>query len=622
MSKESKKLELLNKKAKQEIRKQQKDQLESNKIDKIFLAVKQKCIEQNLDFSKVNKLNLKKRYTRFLVSCQKHGNIEVTSESFSDKITSKICKRCKEEDVKAKNRKKSVDVLKLIYKDYDFSKVDFYSEDGKVKVICKKHGEFEAFCYKRNKNKQICPFCLEEEQSIVLINKIKSVNENYEIKEINFNLKVVTLFCNKHGIFKQFFSKIFSGHGCTECFKEFKNKRSESIPLKISGYELLSKFKKMYNNCYTYQIEDNNFYFKNQKIKIYCKTHGEFIQYIGKHLTGFECQLCSKIAGGHYSTENFIKRAKKIHGDKYDYSKTECKKSHDDITIICKKHGEFKQKAYNHINGCDCLKCSTKESSKESEIIEFIKLNCNFNIITKDRSNIFEIDILIKDLNLAFEINGVFWHTEVYVPSNFHLNKTNVCKQKDIDLIHIYEDDWLYKKEIVKSRILSLIRSTKFLNLNNFVIKNIDTQQNLLFLNENSLENYKSDINLGLFVDEKIISVINFEKNNLKNEYIITNYCSILNCVYKDWYKYLFQYFIKTYNPENVLFYIDRSWFRFYEEIINDLNFKFLHDLLPTYKYVVNNIRVDESEYIKKHNETKRRYSKIYDSGISVYSLK
>lgn len=69
------------------------------------------------------------------------------------------------------------------------------------------------------------------------------------------------------------------------------------------------------------------------------------------------------------TTEEFIKRAREIHGDTYDYSKVEYKTTRDKITIICPVHGEFEQSPNNHLRGRGCPKCANniKKTLEEFE---------------------------------------------------------------------------------------------------------------------------------------------------------------------------------------------------------------------------------------------------------------
>ena len=90
------------------------------------------------------------------------------------------------------------------------------------------------------------------------------------------------------------------------------------------------------------------------KVIITCKEHGDFEQRAGDHLVGKGCAKCS---GAHqYSTAEWIIEAKKVHGDRYDYSKTVYVRRHDGVIITCKEHGDFEQVASNHARGYGCSK--------------------------------------------------------------------------------------------------------------------------------------------------------------------------------------------------------------------------------------------------------------------------
>lgn len=109
------------------------------------------------------------------------------------------------------------------------------------------------------------------------------------------------------------------------------------------------------------------------KICIICPEHGEFWQTPTMHLKGQGCKKCY----GNYksSTTEFVKKSRKIHGDKYDYSKVVYENNHKKVCIICPIHGEFWQKPNAHLLGNGCKKCSYEISPrrKRKTLEEFIK---------------------------------------------------------------------------------------------------------------------------------------------------------------------------------------------------------------------------------------------------------
>jgi hypothetical protein len=121
-----------------------------------------------------------------------------------------------------------------------------------------------------------------------------------------------------------------------------------------------------------------------------------------------------------------------------------------------------------------CTKCnpySTFNSDFEGKLTKFIKENYNGKI-KKDRTILSgqELDVYLPDLNLAFEFNGLYWHSDINKENNYHKNKTDLCEQHNVRLIHIFEDEWNNKTDIVKSFILSLLVYPVILNLFPFFI--------------------------------------------------------------------------------------------------------------------------------------------------------
>jgi len=128
---------------------------------------------------------------------------------------------------------------------------------------------------------------------------------------------------------------------------------------KLTTQEFIKRAKKIHGNYYDYSR--SNYINKRTKIQIVCKLHGEFIQYPEQHTKGHGCKICG-IKKSHekttYTNNQFIALAKKIHKDKFDYSKVKYISSHSKVIVICKKHGEFQIKPYSHLQGHGCAACS------------------------------------------------------------------------------------------------------------------------------------------------------------------------------------------------------------------------------------------------------------------------
>jgi hypothetical protein len=113
---------------------------------------------------------------------------------------------------------------------------------------------------------------------------------------------------------------------------------------------------------YKYDYSRVNYTTATIKVCIICPIHGEFWQRPCDHMKSFGCNKCV-VDNGKVSISEFIERSNKYHNYKYDYSKTVYVRRHDKVTIICPIHGEFKQIAAMHMNGAGCKKCATLDSS-------------------------------------------------------------------------------------------------------------------------------------------------------------------------------------------------------------------------------------------------------------------
>jgi len=138
----------------------------------------------------------------------------------------------------------------------------------------------------------------------------------------------------------------------------------------------IKKAKDIHGNKYDYSLIKYNH--SQIKVKIICPEHGEFEQTPNRHLLGCGCKFCGieEARKQKFLTNfSFIKKAKDIHGNKYDYSKVSYLNSKRKVIIICPEHGEFEQTPSMHLNGQGCPKCAyvikSNEYTKKTDV--FIK---------------------------------------------------------------------------------------------------------------------------------------------------------------------------------------------------------------------------------------------------------
>ena len=261
------------------------------------------------------------------------------------------------------------------------------------------------------------------------IKKAKKVHNNkydyskIEYKGANENLCII---CPKHGEFYQIASNHLRGQNCPKCSNEKLSKLHYS-----SNEEFIEKAKQIHGDKYDYSKV--KYVDSKTKVCIVCPKHGEFYQTPNSHLNGHGCFECGIVACKPKSLtrEEFIEKAKKIHGDRYDYSKVEYINSYTKICIICKEHGEFWQKPNSHLSGKGCPRCNESHLEREIRLL-LDKNNINYEYRKKNFNWLdgLELDFYLPDYKIGIECQG----EQHFIPRSFGDNKfKRFDKQIELD---------------------------------------------------------------------------------------------------------------------------------------------------------------------------------------------
>jgi Zn finger protein HypA/HybF involved in hydrogenase expression len=132
---------------------------------------------------------------------------------------------------------------------------------------------------------------------------------------------------------------------------------------KLSNKEFIDRCRKIHGNKYTYSKV--NYLNNHTKVTIICKEHGEFLQTPKLHYKKEGCPSCG--ASNKMVTKDFINKAKKVHKNKYNYLKSNYTNTKSKVIITCPKHGDFQQKANNHILGKGCKDCGRDRINKSAK---------------------------------------------------------------------------------------------------------------------------------------------------------------------------------------------------------------------------------------------------------------
>lgn len=273
------------------------------------------------------------------------------------------------------------------------------------------------------------------------------------------------------------------------------------------------------------------------------------------------------------------------------------------VTEKFNKKYKFKCKRCQKVNECDisdgrtpkCQDCdNTGCSDFQYEVTQFVKTLCpNDAVVENDRTLIrpLEVDIFIPSRNFGIECDGLYYHSEVSGTKNknYHLNKTKACAANGVRLIHLFENEWHNKKEIVKSILSSILSNTnEKIYGRDCIVKEIDSDIKSAFLEKNHIQGSDhATIKLGLFYGDSLKSVMTFVKSRFdrKVEWEMSRYCSELGNTVIGGGSKLFSYFIKNYNPKSVVSYSDRRYFS--GEVYLKLGFTFSSNSPPAYHYII-----------------------------------
>jgi very-short-patch-repair endonuclease len=602
------------------------------------------------DYSLVDYNDMK---TNVLINCKYHGTFKIRPEfHIYRKQGCKICDN---------NKKHNMRVNRLIEKakeahgdKYGYSLVDFLDPIDKVKLICPKHGifiqRFSDHIYKKCgcrkcSNQKLKEMYQKDTQSF--IEKAKETHGDkydYSLVDYNGSKSKVKIICPEHGVFEQNANNhIFSKNICPKCAYICRGNDK-----KYDTQKFIKKAIEIHGDKYDYSLVD--YKDSQKKVKIICPEHGEFEQKPNTHLNGSGCFKCGQNTCRKSKIYNydFIKKAKDIHGDKYDYSLVDYCGINECVDIICDIHGIFKQTPHSHIKGSGCSKCGNQFSLQHETIKLFlIQHNIKFEENTRSLIPPLELDFYLPDHNIAIEINGIYWHSELRgKDKNYHLNKTTLCKEKGIKLLHINENEFINSPRIVISKLKSILNiSKRKIHGRNCEVREIDTKLKSKFLNKYHLQgNDKASVKLGLFYKDRLVSVMTFckrriamgKKSSEEGEYELSRYCGNFNFYAIGGASKMMKYFERNYKPSKIVTYADKRWST--GDLYFKLGFTHTHDSKPNYWYfqksdkLYHRFNFRKSELPKKleafdpnktewQNMKDNGWDRIWDCGNMVFEL-
>lgn len=536
---------------------------------------------------------------------------------------------------------------------YDYSKVVLGSTLDTVEVICHKttdsveHGPFYPSVSNHLYGKMTgCPICAVErrtknptttrdgaqkrqkftaERFLSEAQKVHGEKFVYDMTDFVDSTSKITAICTEHRVtFRLGVSDHISKKTqCPKCKSESIREALSAKGICASMDVFLSRAKEVHGDKYDYSHVMLGLV--SDPIEVRCNIkpwHPPFFPVPSNHIhneTG--CPACARETNGEnkrQTTEEYVADCVATHGDKYDYSKVEYTHAHNMVTITCKECGDFQQIAYDHKAGHGCAGCSNTVSQPQIDIINLLKSKDLQVISDYKLPSGLEIDAYCPDLKIGFEYNGLHWHSAEFVKNTYHLGKTVEAEHQGIQLIHIFEDEWLYNREVCKSWILSKIGVfSKKTYARKCRVEEIPWATSKEFLDTHHIQGAGApySINLGLVENcsGTLLGVMTFSaRERLPGEIELARFCTEGQVVGA--FSKMLQYFIrhKSEGYSGVVSFSDRRWSP--GGVYASQGFKAVKRLRPDYWWAKGQRRYDKRRF--QHSKLAKELA-VYDKDLS-----
>lgn len=490
---------------------------------------------------------------------------------------------------------------------YDYSEVRWVSSTDKVTIICPQHGRFSQAPTNHATAGQGCPKCrwqraakqTRKTQGQAIADLINVHGDKYDFSKVIYkgSLTKVEVVCPEHGSFWATPGNLINrASGCPGCRSAAISERSR-IPEEV----FIERFREAHGDRFQYigvYYEDSAAF-----VDALCPIHGRFSQRAMDHQKGMGCRKC---VGEVYDTESFIEAASKVHGNRYDYSNVKYTTALTKVEILCRSHGPFYQTPNSHVSDEQgCRMCASNgPSSGQLEIYEFVSqfTNAELDVRISGRK---EVDILMRNKGLALEFDGLIWHSTKYGRKPYNIKEKNqVAKTYGVRLVHIFQDEWEFKRSVVEKTLRSFLGVDDKVYARSLVIEEVAGDRAKEFYNENHLQGGFSGPghHLGLFdrsgalIACMSMSRVTSVRGGLSGsgEYELRRYASTKTVV--GGAAKLFARFLTKLEPSKVISYSDNRIFT--GAMYEHLGFSKLSESPPDYYYVTARSR-------KRHNKVK-----------------
>lgn len=399
---------------------------------------------------------------------------------------------------------------------------------------------------------------------------------------------------NNRDKFNNTLNEKYGGHHLK--LKEFQDKSKKThfdhygvespLQIKLNYIEAINKQKELFGNLYVCTDEYKEKVIKQRRDRVIKRIQNRgfvFIDYVDDDFATIKCEICGN-----------------------EFTHTQVFREYD---IICRK-------------------CHPITSNNSLNIFIESILDGNSIIYFKNNRKLLEgkeIDYFLPTHKIGFEINGNYYHSEIYgkKDKNYHITKTKMLNDMGIKLFHIFEDEIKQSPNIIISRIKNILNITENkIFARKCVIKEVDKTDSKVFLEKNHLQGDSVDkIRIALYFYNEMVSVMTFGKkrnslgnSSIDNEYELLRFASKLDTNVIGGFSKLLNYFIKIYHPSKIITYADSRWSGIVPEntIYYKSGFEFVHQTRLNYWYV------NTKDFLHRYHRFTFRKDVLVKEGFSI----
>jgi hypothetical protein len=484
---------------------------------------------------------------------------------------------------------------------YDYALVSYTSNNDPVQVICPVHGVFPQRPASHMAGSG-CPTCSGTQRltQSEFLDRAAAVHGNaYDYSQVQYrnNSSHVTIICPVHGEWSQTPGNHLAGKGCPKC-------SGNSL---LTTDEFITKAREVHGDLYDYT--ETVYERSNKLVTITCPTHGDFKQKPNNHLTGHGCFNCNQLGAPAMTQAEFLSKAQDTHGDLYCYRDSGYTRSRVPTTVHCKKHGPFQQMPEKHLAGHGCPSCAMSGPSKaQTEVSDFLAGYHNVqNEVCLDGSRL-RLDILLPERALAVEYHGLIWHSSKMLDDpRKDFKKHKLAESQGIRVIHIYQDEWELRQNIVKRLLLSAVGHLPRIAARKTGLVTVGHGQAREFYTSHHLQGARQTrINLGLQHEGSLVACMSFDMlrssrhNKDPRHWELVRYASSHSVV--GGAGKLLKNFLSLGLCDRVTSYSDNRLFS--GAMYSALGFSLTHETAPDYHYTTGRVafgRQHKSQYQKKY---------------------